>query len=271
MPWFILRITVFILLLGTGCAMAQIGPAPATGMLPTRLEFGGYYSWVDRGYGDWRGLNAEVWLGRTRRFVPGFMIDSQTRPSGTQQDYAFMSYMNWTDSFYTVQGISGAPQRSDQAIFFPKIRYDIKGNWKLPPDKSFVLGVGYTHFDFGRPGHGQIFNIGGLYYRKKCVVAGNLFVNESRPGNLWSTSGSLAVQYGTEGKYWFGVTASGGRELYRIETLSPFDVRLNSLTFDLFYRRWISRHFGYNFGFTYQDKLDAYRRVGISARLFLEH
>ena len=131
--------------------------------------------------------------------------------------------------------------------------------------------MGYTHFDFDRPGHGQIFNAGGLYYHNRCVVEGNVFVNQSRPGDLWSTSGSLAVQYGTEGKYWFGVTASGGRELYRVELLTPEDVRLNSVTVDVFYRRWISRHFGYRLGFSFLDKLDAYRRVGVSARLFLEH
>jgi YaiO family outer membrane protein len=274
MPRLILQLAVVLLALRSVPAVAQgnapAGTAPFASMLPTRVEFGGYYSWVDRGFGDWRGLNAELWLARNTRFVPGFMVDSQTRPAGTQQHYAFMSYMNWTDSFYTVQGLSGAPQRSAEAIFFPKMRYDIKAYWKLPPEKHFVLGAGYTRFDFGRPGNGHILNVGGLYYRGRWVVEGNLFVNQSRPGNLWSASGSLAVQYGTEGRYWFGATASGGRELYRVDVLTPLDVRLNSFTVDVFYRRWISRHFGFRLAATYLDKLEAYRRAGVSARVFID-
>lgn len=272
----VLLFTALIILIGPGEAMAQGGTAPisgappATSAPPIRLELGGYYSWADRGFGDWRGVNASLWYRGNRRFTPGFQLDSQTRPPGTQQNYSFTSYINWAASFYTVQSISGAPQRSDRAIYFPKLRYDVKGYWKLPRDRNFVLGAGFTHFDFGRPGHGNIYNLGAVYYHKRLVLEGNLFVNQSQPGNLWSSSGSVAVQYGTEGKYWFGLTVSGGQELYRIEGLTPLDVPLKSYTLDLFYRRWITRHVGYILGATLQDKLDAYRRAGGSARLFFE-
>ena len=269
---------VLLMVLGAGEAMAQSSTAPsqtgtpaATGMLPARVEVGGYGSWADNGYGFWRGATAEVWLARNRRFIPAFFFDSQTRPAGTQQNYAFLSYMNWSKSFYTVQGVSGAPQRSDEAIYFPKIRYDVKGYWKLPPEKNFVLAAGYTHFDLGVPGHGQIYNAGALYYHKKCVVEANLYANQSQPGDFWSASGSLSVQYGMEGKYWFGVTASGGRELYRVEGLTPYDVRSMSYTLDLFYRRWITRHVGFTLGLIYQDKLEVYRRAGVSGKLFYEY
>ncbi len=250
---------------------AQPGPRPATGMLPGRVEVGGYYSWADHGYGDWRGLNAEVWLNRTSRFIPAFMVDSQTRPAGTQQNYAFMSYMNWTPSFYTVQSISGAPQNSDSAIYFPKIRYDIKFNYKLLPDRTLILGAGFTHFDFGVPGKGEIYNISTLYYRGRLVIEGDLFINQSRPGNLTSAAGSMSVQYGSEGGYWLGLTISGGRELYRVELVTPVDVRMTSFTADMFYRRWITRHWGYRLGVTLQDNLDAYRLGGVSARVFFEY
>lgn len=272
----VLQITALILLAGAGNALAQGRPAsstsgtPAQDTLPVRLELGGYNYWVDQGFGDWRGLDAELWFRGNKKFVPAFLFDSQTRPTGTQQNYTFMSYLNWTKTFYTVQSVSGAPQRSDQAIYFPKFRYDIKGYWKLPPDRNFVLGAGFTQFDFGHPGSGEIYNLGALYYHRKLVVEGNLFINQSHPGGLWSASGTLSLQYGTEGKYWYGLTAGGGRELYRIESLTPLDVRLTSYSLDVFYRRWISRHLGYVLRATFQDKLDAYRRGGISARVFFE-
>jgi YaiO family outer membrane protein len=273
-----LRTAVLVLWLGTippiaaqsGSTASQTAGPPAVTTLPFRFELGGYYTWADNGYGNWRGVDAALWYRGNSRFVPAFLVDSQTRPAGTQQNYAFTSYMNWKPSFYTVQSFSAAPQNSPQAIYFPKGRFDVKGYWKLPPDRNLVLGAGFTHYDFGQPGYGEIYNIGALYYRKKLVIEGNLFINQSFPGNLWSASGSAALQYGTEGKYWFGLLASGGRELYYYSGLSPGNVRLTSITVNLFYRRWISRHIGYVVGTLLEDKLDAYLRGGASARLFFE-
>ncbi len=263
------QITALILLTGLGDALAQGGPASQE-PLPVRLELGGYNYWVSQGFDYWRGLDAELWYRGNRKIIPALFVSSQTRPTGTQQNYAFMSYINWTESFYTVQSVSGAPQRSDQAIYFPEFRYDIKGFYKLPPDRNFLLAAGFTQFDFGRPGSGEIYNLGSLYYHRKLVVEGNLFINQSHPGGMWSASGNLCLQYGTEGKYWYGLTVGGGRELYRVEALTPYDVGLTSYTLDAFYRRWISRHLGYVLRATFQDKLDAYRRGGISARVFFE-
>ena len=268
---------LLVLLLGVCPAIAQGGADPSKtvlqtdpAMLPTRIEIGAYQSWVNQGLGNWRGLNAELWLRRRSRFVSGLAVDSETRPTGTQQNYAFLSFMNWTPSFYTTQCVSGAPRRSDTAVYFPKIRYDVRANWKLPPGQRVILGAGFTHFDFGGPFEGEIYNLGSLYYRGKLVLAGDLFINRSRPGNLTSASGSVSLQYGTEGKYWIGLTGSGGQELYRIELYTPLDVRLNSFTVDLFYRRWISRHVGYLVRATYHDKLESYRRAGVSGRLFFD-
>ena len=251
-------------------AASEAGTAAPAGMLPVRVELGGYYSWADHGYGQWRGLDASLWYRGNRRIVPGFFVDSQTRPSGTQRNYSFISYLNWTPSFYTVQGVSGAPQHSDETIFFPKIRADLKGFWKLTPAKNFVVGTGFTYFDLGSPGHGQIYNVGALYYHKKLVMEGNLFINRSQPGDLWGGSGGLSLQYGAEGDYWLGVSASGGQELYRIEGLTPFDVHLKGYTIEVSYRRWMSRHVGFYLSAFMQEKLDAYRRAGGSARLFFE-
>jgi len=248
----------------------QPGSQPATDPLPFRLELGGYYSWVDQGFGDWRGLNAEFWWRGNARFVPALLVDSQSRPTGTQQNYAFTSYLNWRPSFYTTQGVSFAPQGSDLAIYFPKVRYDIKGHWKLRRDRNVVVAAGFTHFDFGRPGQGQIYNAGTIYYRDKLVLEGNFYLNRSQPGGLWSASGSMAAQYGREGKYWAGVTFGGGKELYRQDALTPIDVRHTSYTIQVFYRRWLSPRVGYVAGATFQDKLDAYKRAGGWGRLFFE-
>jgi YaiO family outer membrane protein len=235
------------------------------------VELGGYENYVDNGYGNWRGADAQLWYRGNDFFIPAFFFESQTRPTGTQQNYAFFSYLNWTNSFYTTQSISGAPQEGGTAaIYFPKLRYDIKANWKLPPSHNFVLGVGFTDFDLGAPGHGQIFNLGGLWYHKKLVVEGNFYVNRSQPAALYSSSGSLAAQYGQEGKYWFGGTVSGGNELYRYVGEIPFNVHFNGYSFQVFYRKWVTRHAGIVTTFSYQNQMTAFQRVGAVVNLFYD-
>jgi len=266
------------LLTALGCAaqVEQPPPPPAPGepayeVQPFRLELGGYENYVDNGYGNWRGADAQLWYRGNQFFIPAFFFESQTQPTGTQQNYAFFSYLNWTKSFYTTQGFSAAPQYGgNAAIFFPKRRYDIKANWKLPPSRNLILGVGFTDFDLGAPGHGQIFDLGGLWYHRKLVVQADLYVNRSQPGALYSSSGILAVQYGQEGKYWFGGTASGGHELYRLVGETPFDVKFNGYSFQMFYRKWVTRHAGIVTTLSYEDKLGEFQRVGGILNLFFD-
>ena len=245
-------------------------PPQDTTQLPFRLELGGYGSHVNAGYGDWNGAQTTLWIRANSVFVPAVFFDSQTRPTGTQQNYGFISYLNWSKSFYTVQGFSAAPQSDPAAVYFPKRRYDIKANWKVPPGRNFVLGAGYTRFDMGAQGHGQIFNAGALWYHRKLVVEGNAFLNRNQPGDLYSASGTVAVQYGQEGKYWVGGTAGGGRELYQYVAQIPFNVRFNGYSLRAFYRKWLSRHVGIAVNFDWQDLMGAYRRVGGTGNLFFE-
>ena len=239
-------------------------------MPPFRVQFGGFASHVSQGYGTWRGVDGQVWFRGNRYFVPAFLMESQTRPQGTQQNYSFFSYANWSKSFYTTQSFSAAPQRDPQAIYFPKRRYDIKANWKLPPEQHFVVGAGYTRFDMGAAGHGQIFNVGSLYYRGKFVLEGNLFLNRVQPGDLYSASGLLSAQYGREGHSWWGITAGGGREIYQLTGQTPFEVRFASYSLTSFYRRWVTRNMGFVVSLDYLDKLTAYRKAGGTVSLFFE-
>jgi YaiO family outer membrane protein len=253
------------------CAIAWTATsALAQEMLPVRVEMSGYGSHVTNGYGNWGGAEGSVWIRANKFFVPAFLFDSQTRPAGTQQNYGFFSYLNWSKSFYTTQGFSGAPQSAIDRVYFPKRRYDVKAHWKLPPKRNFVLAAGFTRFDMGAAGHGQIFDLGGIYYHKKWVVEGNLFVNRNQPGNLYSGAGSLAAQYGQEGKSWTGVVVGGGRELYRYLGQLPFDVRFNGYSTRVFYRKWLTRNVGILASFDYQDRRGAFQRAGGSAGMFFE-
>jgi len=242
--------------------------------LPMRLEVGTYHSYAGKNYGYWRGTDAELWIRYSKRFIPVLMIDSQTRPQGTQQNYGFFSYMNWTKSFYTTQGVSFAPQLSPfgttQPIYFPKQRYDVKAYYKLPSEPSLVLDAGITYLDYGGPIKGEIYSAGFIYYPKKMVVDGNLFVNHNQPGGMVTAAGSVSAQYGREGKYWVGATVSGGHEAYRYLATRPVDVNLNGYSTQVFFRRWLSRHTGFVLSFDQQTKFTAYSRIGVSGKMFFE-
>jgi YaiO family outer membrane protein len=237
---------------------------------PYRLELGGYGNYVTRGFGTWRGADAQFWIRKNRFFVPAFLFESQTRPSGTQQNFAFFPYLNWTGTFYTTQGISVSPRKPLEATFFPRYRYDVKGHYKLPPSRNFLLTAGYTRFDFGPSGHGDIFSAGWLQYYRKWVVEGNGYINRNNPGALISGSGSLTVQHGAEGKSWLGATAGGGRELYRYLGEIPIDVSFSGYSVRIFYRKWLSRNVGVFTAVDYQDRRDAFRKIGGSMAVFIE-
>ena len=253
--------------------LPQTAAAPADAALPQlpyRLELGGYGSHVTEGFGDWWGEQATLWVRSSSFFVPAFLFGSETRPQGTQQNYGFFSYLNWTKSFYTTQAFSAAPQNTVATIYFPKWRYDVKANWKVGSARNLVLGAGYTHFDLGEPGHGEIFNAGAIWYHRKLVVEGDLFVNRNQPGDLVSSSGLLSAQYGQEGKSWLGVTVGGGRELYQFVGQTPFNLQFSDVSFAAFYRRWLTRHVGVVLRAEYQDRMGAYQRAGGASSLFFE-
>ena len=246
-----------------------IDAAGGYALSPIRVELGGYSSHVNNGFGNWSGGQAQLWY-RSRFFTPAFTIDRQTRPQGSQWNYAFFSYANWTKSFYTTQGYSWAPQKDPLDVYYPKRRYDIRAYWKLPPEQKFIIDAGYTRFDLGAPGHGQIFSTGALYYHGKWVFDADLFINRSQPGDLYSASGLVSVQHGREGHSWLGATVGGGRELYQLAGQTPFEARFMSYSFSAFYRRWLSKNAGVVFSGQFLNKLDAYRQAGGSASLFFE-
>lgn len=271
------RVPLCLALLTVLCAAQDLPPAvtpqdASVPQSPVRLELGGYGSHVTQGFGNWEGADAQIWIRANPIFIPQVFFASETRPTGTQQNYGMFSYLNWTKSFYTTQGFSIAPQNSANpaAVYFPKLRLDEKAYFKLLPARNLVLGAGYTHFNLGTPGHGQIFNVGSLYYHGKWVMQGDLFINESQPGGLYSASGALSFQYGREGHYWWGITTGGGRELYQYVGQVPFDVRFDSVSVGTFYRKWFTRHVGMMVSFNYLDKFSAYRQTGGTLHLFFD-
>ena len=255
--------------LGCGLAVVTAGQSEST-VPPVRLELGGYYSQADHGFGYWRGAQTQLWIRSNPRFIPIFVFDSQSRPEGTRQSYGVLSYLNWTPNFYTIQGVSAAPNQDRQATLFPKLRYDFKAHWKTPPTRNLVVAVGFTRFDFGNRLRGEIYNLGSIYYRHRWVVEGNLFLNRSRPLERWTASAMVSAMRGREGKQWVGTTLSGGREFYQMTGVPVYEFQFKSYTLVGFYRKWLSRHFGVYVSAEFQHRIGQYHRIGVNSRVFFE-
>jgi len=237
--------------------------------LPVLLEVGTYHSGVNNGYGYWRGTDATLWLRHNPRFTPVFMFNSQTRPGVTQQSYGFFSFANWSKNFYTTQGFSASPKRGGYRLF-PQRRFDVKAFYKAPFNRQLVLAAGYSNFSFGSPVKGHIYNAGFIYYRPKMIFEGNYFLNNNQPGNNLASSASMAFQYGQEGKYWVGTVLGGGKEVYTYIAQTPLEVNLNGVSTQVFFRKWLNRHYGIYMSFDHQTKFGAFSRTGGTARMFFE-
>ena len=260
----------------TAAGWGQTKETPATferpgyeSPLPVLLEVGTYHSGVTNGYGYWRGADAALWLRHNPRFTPVFLFNSQTRPGASQQSIGFFSFANWSKNFYTTQGFSFAPERKGYSLF-PHRRYDVKAFYKAPFNRRLVLAAGYSHFSFGGLTKGDIYNTGFIYYPRKMVVEGNYFLNRNQPGNKISSSASVAAQRGQEGRYWVGAVVGGGKEVYTYIAATPLEVNLDSISTQIFFRKWLSRHYGYYVSLDHQTKLGAYSRTGFSGRMFFE-
>ena len=255
----------------------QTGGAPVTfersgyeSPLPVLVEVGTYHNAVSNGFGYWRGADATLWLRKIPRFTPVLQFNSQTRPGVTQQSYSVFSFATWSRNFYTTQGVSYAAPRNGVSLFASR-RLDLRGFYKLPVlERRLLVTAGVSQFRFTGPARGQIYSTGFLYYGKRVIVEGNYSVIRNQPGSKIGQAGSLAVQYGQEGKYWFGTVLGGGKEVYMFIARTPLEVNLDSVSTQIFLRKWLNRHYGVFVAVDQQTKFGAFTRAGVIGRLFFE-
>lgn len=232
-----------------------------------RLETSVFDNIVNNGFGQWWGGGLSLsWQPSHRAAVFG-SIFSQRRPGETEQLAGFRTLVNWSRWFYTDMELSGGGP-DNPAAYFPKFRYDLTANVKLPWMPQLVLTGGLTRLYFGVPNDGRIVRAGAIYYWRRFVFQGNLNFNNARPGNHKSKSAAGAVQYGQEGRYWVGLGGGRGREAWQTLALTPQDVQFESYSGSVFFRKWLSRSYGVAFSYNYALKHTAYRINGVEIKFF---
>jgi YaiO family outer membrane protein len=239
-------------------------------LVPRRyhLEFTSFENSVSNQFGHWAGGGLSLAYKWSDRLTTTGQILGQRRPGEAQPLLGASTRIEWSPWFYTDLALSGGGP-NDPGAFFPRVRYDWTANVK-PPVPGLILNGGYTKLYFGDPVHGHIVRAGAVYYWRRFVFQGTLFLNTSQPGNHKSKAGNGAVQYGQEGRYWLGLVAGGGREAWQTLALTPQDTEFTSYSSRLFLRKWLSPTYGVVTSYGYSVKRSAYRIHTLEFTFFLD-
>ena len=278
----LLAIFVFVLIIPEAFAQSgstvESGPAAGAAEAPElsgvkirrfRLEATGFDNIVSDDFGHWAGAGLGLSYRQSDRLTVSGEVISQRRPGETERLFVFGALTNWSKWFYTNLQLSGGGP-DNPAAFFPRFRYDVTANLKVPALPGLILTGGLTRLYFGNPVNGRVSRAGAIYYWRDFVFQGSLHFNNVRPGNQKSKSVSGAVQHGREGSYWIGLYAGGGREAWQTLALTPQDVEFTSYSASVFLRKWLGPSYGIATAYSYSLKRTAYRINGLEMKFFID-
>lgn len=238
------------------------------------LEVGGSHEevWTDGSVrlGPWRAVHGSLAWQPPLRVRPRVELARQSRPAGGHMRATIGAHVDWTSSLYSYQAVTVAPPTAEQTRFYPARRADVRVFWKIPRHSAITLAAGYTTLSFGRPQRSHIVNLGTVIYGRGVIGQGTAYLNQNQPGSLRSAAGNVSVQFGAEGRGWYGVGISGGRELYRLGTLDTGGTAdFTTATISVFARRWLVGTAGIHAAAEYQRMMGSYSRVGVTAQAFV--
>jgi len=232
------------------------------------LEVGGFYNHLSSNYGTWRGADLKLAYTANKWISPAIAFSSQTRDSGTQQNFGTYSYVTLRKGMFAIVGVSGAPEK--EAVLYPKLRTGGALFLEIPGLHGLFVSGGFDDFFMEDGGGGSIISTGATYYLGRLILSGGVNFNRSRPGGLHSKSGQAGFQFGSQGKYWLGAAVSGGKTAYQTLGFQPFDVRFDNIGVSASYQKWLTKHFGLIWRYDFQNQVDAFTRHGVSASAFFE-
>jgi YaiO family outer membrane protein len=255
---------------------APQAPPPTPPSTPANpvLEAGASYHevWDDASprTGPWHTVHASLFWQPPLRVRPMVDVERQSRPSGAHARVSAGAYVDWTPTFYSHQSLSLARTVQAERRFYPERRVDVRLFWKVPQHTAVTLAGGYTVLTFGSPQRSQIVNLGTIIYGNRVITQATVYFNRNDPGSLNSAAGNFSIQVGAEGRGWYGVSISGGRELYRLGTVGTAETAdFRTATVGGFVRRWLTSKAGVHGSVEYQRIIGSYSRVGVTGRLFI--
>lgn len=261
---------IFCLIICLGQSAVCLAASPEEDEKNFRLEISGNYNRLDSGYGDWKILDLRLRYSGFKKITPFGSVSTQHREEGSQRNYALGSYFHLHPRFNMIAGISAAPVKDPDMIFYPRLRMDLSGYYSLRSVNGLVFTAGITHLPKQNGNGGDTLSAGLMYYCGRCILSGSMDYNIARPGNVTSMSGHVSIMYGTEGRYWVGGGTDFGRVAYQLASEIPFDVRYRTRGAYVFCNKWIGKDWGVNTRLDYRHLTGAYRLKGITVALFFD-
>ncbi len=175
-------------------------------------------------------------------------------------------YKDWKSNFYTYSALSGGTNSE----YLPQFRLDNDFNFKLGPEKNFVVTAGISYIEYFDVHKDLILSTGLTYYQNMWVAGYRLFRNDSDPGDAVSYSHLVNIAYGAEKSQWTYLILSHGKQAYLATSLtSPEEIRQEALSITLKHRRWMKDYYGIILETGYFELEDGYKKYLFAPGVFM--
>ena len=229
------------------------------------IEWGANADYVSHNYGNWLGeyLKGEVQTDPNNRWNAQILNQREFGSTGEYGNIGNTHTFNedWFSSVTAGIGNGG--------LYLPRYRIDGFINRKWLDDRQLI-----TTFGLGIDGamdnihKDQSVFLGATYYFKaRWIVQGGIRINDSTPGDVYSTSQFIAMTQGKDKEYFITLRFGFGHEAYQVigagQTLENFPSQQLSLN----WRKWVGQDWGLNLiGEQYHNP--NYNRTGITLGVF---
>jgi YaiO family outer membrane protein len=169
-------------------------------------------------------------------------------------------YKDWAPWLYTFSSLSAGTNSE----FLQEYRADHDFNFKVGAKKNIVMTAGGTYVKAHDVHTTSVVSPGVTAYLNKLILSFRYLRSASNPGWIVSGSSIYSAEYGAEGKSWLCLTVTeGGQGYLALEVLVPQEVRGNVTNFDLKYRKWLKKDFGFIAGAAYLKLEDSYEKYTV--------
>jgi YaiO family outer membrane protein len=242
--------------------IASVAPVPER-LLTNFLEVGGSYQELSNDFGRWSGGYARGVLERGKNIWSG-EVNGEHEFGGAGVYFAAGDTYNFNSDWYASLTVGS----SAGGFFWPRFRADGFVNRKWKERKQFITTLGFGYYAAKDVHRDHSVFLGTIYYfQKPWIIEDGFRFNVSNPGTVLSPSGFVAVTEGHNKKRYITLKAGFGQEAYQLIGPAAVLTRFPSQTFDVTWRQWVGKSWGFNVVASYYHS-PFYERGGGSIGFF---
>jgi YaiO family outer membrane protein len=239
-----------------------VAPVPER-LLTNFLEVGVSYHELSNDFGRWSGGYFHGVLVKGKN-IWSAEINGEHEFSGAGVYLAVGDTYNFNSDWYASLTVGS----SAGGFFWPRFRADGFINRKWSKRKQFITTLGFGYYAAKDVHRDHSIFLGTIYYfQKPWIIEDGFRLNVSNPGTVVSPSGFVAVTQGHNKKRYITLKAGFGQEAYQLVGPSTALTRFPSQTFDITWRQWVRKGWGFNLVASYYHS-PFYERGGGSIGFF---